>query len=374
MDKIRTWSSISIWTVFLALVALGVYTIVLRGSGHATSNPVSQTLNADWKVVKSMSDLLHQRDYAGAENLYESIVSSPTASKTTKIRATLDAAHLKFAQTGNAQDVIDSVKVLKKVVADPAGILIYQARAITLIAEWYHLSGYNKAVFRDIFSDPEYAKYEVPGEPQASIRNVYLWSYKMQPTYRAAIGIAHTYADEVLGDKTLSTTTREQYLDGAELYLSRAETLAAVDLKSATEPRSSGPYTGYLVRRAFVISALAYARGGEYKDKWEPAYQEIFSTIKTYGNPFTEQYLPTAHIEHAAFIQLIDKNTDAAKKEATVAMQLLKDDSRPDLNRTLQTIRGLKDNADSDTDRLHVMLLVESISPEFKKFVEDEQR
>ena len=356
-------------TVFVIciLALLGAWYFWVHFQQSTSSGMQSQDVR-NLETVKSITSYANAGDYNSALQAYEKVVNSATTTPDVRAQAAINGSHLAYLTTGDISYLIGSIQELKRSVAQPSLGAYIQAKSIMHIAQWYAMSGYNDAIYTEIFKDDPYRQYiitpDTPSNRRASIRKLLLWSYDIMPLYRTGAAISKSYTADAL--LATDATSKNKNVENAELYLARANDAVAKEGSTVTSDNVN-ERGFYLYDRAFVVGTLASLGASPYKEQYRQAYTDVFDFFRDNSAIIDTTDLPITHWRFAEYLLQIDNDVDDARIQLKEAVTLAEADPFKAKNSLVTTIKSIKTGTNA-TSKASLNKLM-SISPEFKAFV-----
>jgi hypothetical protein len=278
-----------------------------------------------------------------------------------------NTAAIEYRMTADVRVLIPKIQALKKTVLDPAVEARTRADNLNAVMNFYEYSGEDPTVLKEIFAGNTYSSYWDEKSVALSFRNLAMWSMDINPTPRAAIQVATQNALYIL-ESGLTTAKMAPYIQEAETYMVKADTLAANLLATVPKFKNTTRYIDYLFWKAFVLGTLAHVKGGDYKTQYIPAYETVLATIPTQKNVFAEPYTQIANWHYAVFLMAVDNNKALAQEKLKKASQGIAIATHPDFVHLIQNKKaGFLPPHSFLGDSLMTMA---AISPEFKALID----
>lgn len=231
-------------------------------------------------------------------------------------RASFNAG-VSYSESGDVQDVLDTVQTYKASIEDPETSPKWRARTLNMLATAYCAYGRDPRIIDEVFSTEPYASMlrDADDDPMAAAMAILQWSYDIYPTPRAAILIARGHALEAVN--AASDDERDFFVAEAEKWIASADQIAKAELDRTVGKDYDYKYTrryfSYRHWRTFTVSALALAGVEEYKNMYRDEHDKLFAFMKEQGIENTQQYEPFCHWMYAYFLEKVDGNSAEAK-------------------------------------------------------------
>ena len=308
-------------------------------------------------------------EYGAALDTYNEVIESSPNPLEHAI-ATRNSITARY-KTGGDDEYLEAIRDLKAIVSDKNTGLRQRIRSLNTLAGSYSQSGENPLVYQEMFSGEPFSQFVVPGNPIASIRNLYEWGYAVYPTPKAGVAIAGLYVREVINTPDMNDETKTSYIAQTKQYLS--ESAALKDRDSALQDPNSNQLAGYKVWRAFAIAALELVGETFYEAEYKKEYESIENDFKKVTNKEALQYKPFAHWMYATFLLLNGESDEVVSEEIEKAVDFYNSDTNKEVNEFAEYMRNWKekmDFADEDFMTAEVVTLM-SLSPKFSDFIEN---
>jgi len=302
--------SIVVAVLVVIAVCVGVfYTYtVLYPQGMFVIDPLVQQLNN-----KRMAG-----DYQGVLADDAAIQSDPNKSNEDKALATISSVGASFHVSASISDRLKDVDNLKQIVIDTTLPASVRVKALNTLASQYSDSGRNPAVFTEMYKDEPFSKFLVQGDPEASAKNLFEWSYSISPTSVAAIRVAKWYSEQPLFHRELSKDVKLQDVKTAGEWLPKADAASLAELKKDPSFLTTTDYVNFLYFRVMVIgrSAAADRKLKETDNPFEGQYRDAFDSYILFAltgqNVMATEYLYYARFTYAN--ELVADNDSASAK------------------------------------------------------------
>jgi hypothetical protein len=270
---------------------------------------------------QSMMAQLRDGKIGEAATLYGKILESPGSSPEVISNATKDNITLySITNTYSTSDIIESIRALKRLIADEGIDLEVRADNISALARLYRLSMFNDEVSKELFSEEPYASLLVASSSVISLQNLYGLSFKTFPTPRAAMSMASFYTDRLLGDYKSKEEQLDYYIQRTKFYLQQAESLSAEKLSADGNSYLLSPaYASYLIDRAFTIGGLAVVVGTPYTDLYKDAYEELLAFLLDVDHAVFKTYIGGTRWHYAVFLSVMGEPSEMVKRELDAA-------------------------------------------------------
>lgn len=227
-------------------------------------------------------------------------------------------AGVSYSESGDVDDIFDSIRLYKASVEDPETSAKWRARTLNLIATAYCAFGRDPRIVDEVFSTEPYASMlrDADDDPMAAAMAILHWSYDIYPTPRAAILIARGHALEAVN--AVSDEERDYYASEAEKWIESADQIAVAELDRTAGKDNDYKYTrryfSYRHWRTFTVSALALSGVQKYVDTYLDEHYKLFAFMEEQGIENTMQYEPFCDWMLAYFLEKIEGDSDGAKE------------------------------------------------------------
>ena len=206
-------------------------------------------------------------------------IRSTETTKERRALADINVWNVEFKMTGDINDKIEALNDLKEVFWDPEVDVRVRVMALNQMSSAFCGSGRDPAVFEAIYQERPFSKYLAPGDPDLSAKNLAEYSLSLYPTSYAAIRVVRWYSEQIL-DKSLATSTREQYLEESKKYLTLADELIQKEISDEPEIVDSTCYIIYRYWRAMTLARLARAVGAPYDAQYREAFDSLIADLQ----------------------------------------------------------------------------------------------
>ena len=322
-------------------------------ASQADSESRSAVVNQHRLKVLTIPEVVKRGEYTLALQKYDLLTKSQeylTYSEGRKARAFFNISGAFFKEKGDIESIKYVINKYKEIILNTEVPNQDRARVLNALATTYCGVGRDNRVLDVIYSGDVFKRYRVIGQPGLSSRRMLEASFKLYPTSKSAIGIAHWYAKELIGSHsvTMDEQKRKKYLEQSEHFLSQADALFANEITQIKRPPSVKQQASFRYWRAFTIAALALSGVEEYQSTYQSTYEDMISFIQEQNHQLTYDYLPPAHWMYAAFIMGIDKDVNETKKQLNRAIELVKEDPDYNSNTFILFIRNAKKRTQGD--------------------------
>lgn len=293
------------------ITRLGLLTDEVQGT--LTTRTESQLTEYADLIGPSIRSGDREQAIAAIDFILESEDQFPVAARS---RAKYNSG-IAYDETGDFQDVIDSIRGYKDSVADAETSPKWKARTLNILATAYCAYGRDTRIIEEVFNTEPYATMlrEAGDDPMMASLAILQWSYDLYPTPRAAVLIGRAHAIEAVGSEG---DERTNHIALAEQWLQEAAGIASTELSRtagrANDYKDSRRYFSYLHWRSFTISALALAGVEEYRDRYRAEQEQLFAFMEEQGLENTKQYEPFCYWMYGYFLENIDGDTKLAQE------------------------------------------------------------
>lgn len=319
-------------------------------------------------IPPELIDAKRAGDYEQAVAMYENFegAGSSVERQAFGAYAVLGA---KYRATGDVSAQLEDIARLKAGIAASGELRLWpRIKMLNALASQYAASIRDERVFNEIFKDEPYRSYLVPGDPDASIFNLFEWSYSLYPSSLAAIHMARWYATQY--DLVLSESPERarEFTLKAEEYLKLADAAAADEMVSETNFANSSRYIAYRFWRSVVFDRLATQLGGTYQVQYPSVYTEFITFTQNAQNAMAQEYIQFARLYFADKLA-----ADSKENEAIVQLTQLAGEMRAITNLDTHTFLKLLRHADVDPETVAARMIkrMYALSPEFKAAAEE---
>lgn len=299
------------WLIALIAVLAAIYYAFL--SDQLLSRPGGQT---NEQVSQISTDML-KGDFSAAARVSEQVITDDKNSAEVKARALAFALSAEYRATGDANAMIDEIRLMKQYISDSTVSTDTRARLINALAAQYQISGGSKAVFDAMFEGAPFDSFKATGgrnsdlDARVSVRRLLEWSYATMPTAYAAIGIARWYSEQALFTPDMPEEEVRQNAALAEDFLRKAEAADRSEAQRIANYQDTVVLLYYRHWRAIIYGRLATQIGEPYASRYKKEYEDVLAFQDAHSNPMAREFALYTRVFYASKLRAAGQ-TDAA--------------------------------------------------------------
>lgn len=221
---------------WIGFISLGVIVVgLLAAAAYYYSQTTQGTINSQ-ELVRNALSLVSNGDYSAAIEAADTAAkNAATDQEYFTARSIADTARF---STGEEANRIAAIRSTKESYVRARGNNFEQARYVNVLLGYLN-AGFEKYVFDEVFSGPDFSKFLVPNDRASSIRGLAEHSYELAPSTESLFRIGQWYSDRMrnlYGDWDLSDAEKMEAANEILAILTDADKLLAQELEQ-TEGR-----------------------------------------------------------------------------------------------------------------------------------------
>jgi hypothetical protein len=319
-------------------------------------------------VPAELTTSTQEGDYANAVAVTQGILNDPNRSVEEKALAVYNYMGARYRVSGDMSDRLLDIQDIKPVILNPAVSAQTRADSLAALAGQYASSGRDPSVLAEIFKDAPFSTYLIPGDPDASIRRLFEWSYEILPTSYTVVSIAQWHAMQGVLNPDLEQATRESYTKLAVEKLAEADQLSLREANREPRYMEGLKYLLFRTSRTVTIGGLAIQNVEPHASNYREEFDSYIAFALSSEHIFAKGLLLSVRLTYALALAR-DNDTAAAKVQLDQLAQEMKASQNPGVSNFILTLRT-QSEYESDSSRWLQLEELFEISPNFKAAVD----
>lgn len=278
--------------------------------------------------------------YVAAVDIYREVMYAQNTTPDQRARATLYVSWARYNHSGNTQDLIYDIEEMKKHALNEEVNPKLRTLLINAIGSAY--GSRNSAIFDAIYSGPTFGKFRVEGDGTLSGKNLFEWSYSVQPSAQAAVRIARWYIETSLFQKPVAVSKAEvaSRREVGAKYLREAKALDDAERERYVNFEDSTDHMQFMYWYALESGYIARIGETSFKTSYQEAWADYFAEAEKSEYGSSSQRKPYAHYFFANALFKVSKDVDAAKIQLDMAVDTVNSDTNPKANQFTEFVRN----------------------------------